>query len=78
MQRNPIQQPEIQPGDDWNLPPPKTIPRPTAWPVALAFGSTLLAWGLVSSWILSLAGALVLLFSLRGWIGEIRHERTRK
>lgn len=60
--------------EGWNAPRPATIPRPTAWPLGVASGITLLAWGLVSSPIILGVGALILAVSLRGWIEERRHE----
>jgi hypothetical protein len=35
---------------------------------------TLLGWGVVSSFVVSLIGAAVLLVSLLHWIGEIAHD----
>jgi hypothetical protein len=34
-----------------------------------------LLWGLVSSLLISLVGAIVFAVSITGWIGDIRHER---
>jgi uncharacterized membrane protein len=59
----------------WNLPKPEYIPRPTAWPPAMALGITFFAWGLVTSPIVVAIGLVLLVISLAGWIGEIRHER---
>jgi hypothetical protein len=41
----------------------------------MAFGVTFLLWGIVTSPVLLAAGALVVTFSLIGWIGEMRHEQ---
>jgi hypothetical protein len=60
--------------DDWNEPKPAVIPRPTYFPAAMAFGLTFLLWGLVTSPVLLLVGLLVVVVSLAGWIGEMRHE----
>lgn len=51
-----------------------SLPRPTYWPAALAFGITLLAWGFVTTFTISLVGLLVIFLALGGWIGELLHE----
>jgi hypothetical protein len=66
------QRSEPRPG--WNKPKPDLIPRPTAWPAALALGVTLLAWGLITSPVVLGVGVALFAVSLAGWIGEIRHE----
>ncbi len=50
------------------------LPRPTYWPIALAFGITLLAWSLVTSFLIGLAGLAVFVVALAGWIGDLLHE----
>ena len=64
--------------EGWNVPRPAHIPRPTAWPAGLALGVTFFAWGLVTSLIMVSAGLLVIVVSLAGWIGEMRHERREE
>lgn len=59
----------------WHKPLPEKIPEPTYWPALLAFGVVLIFWGLVSTWLISLAGAIISGVSLAGWIGEMMHER---
>lgn len=61
---------------DWNTPPPERLPAPTIWPATLAVGATLLAWGLISTWILSAAGGVLFTLAIAGWIHELRHERN--
>jgi hypothetical protein len=58
----------------WTSCPAEHLPAPTAAPALFAFGVTLLAWGVVSSFVVSLFGAGVLAVSLFHWIGEIAHE----
>ena len=61
---------------------PETVemPRATAWPIVLALGITLLGAGLVASVALSVVGAVLFVFGLGGWIGQLlpgrghRHE----
>ncbi|HEY1765155.1 MAG TPA: hypothetical protein VGF85_09545 [Opitutaceae bacterium] len=66
---------ESPPG--WTRLPTEHLPPPTFWPAGLAFGLTLLFWGLISSWVILAAGIIVMAASLRGWIRAIRLERKR-
>ena len=52
---------------------PKTIemPAPTAWPIALAFGITLLFAGLVTSEAVSILGAIIAIAGAVGWFREV-------
>jgi len=55
------------------------VPAPTAWPFVLAFGSTLLFAGLVTSFSVSLLGAVLSLAGCIGWFREVfphEHEQT--
>lgn len=61
----------------WNEPRPEKLPEPTAWPAALALGSTLILWGFVSSLIITGVGLALFVAALAGWIGDIRHERKQ-
>ena len=47
------------------------VPAPTAWPMMLAFGITLVAAGLVTNGIVSLVGAVLLLRAAVGWWYEV-------
>jgi hypothetical protein len=62
---------QLHPG--WQPVEREPLPRPTYWPAALAFGITLLCWGILTSWIISIAGGIILAIALAGWIGELRH-----
>ncbi len=70
-QRPPAAQAETKPG--WQRLEHVTVPRPTYWPAVLALGVTFLAWGLISSMLISAAGLLLLVVALGGWIGELLH-----
>jgi len=52
---------------------PNTIemPAPTAWPIALAFGITLLFAGLVTSEAVSILGAIITIAGALGWFREV-------
>jgi hypothetical protein len=54
---------------------PEIIPESTYWPVVLAFGTTLLLWGFLTSLILSGVGIMFMGIALAGWIGEINSEK---
>ena len=53
---------------------PQKLPKPTYWPFFLAMGIMFMAWGLVTFWLISLAGFVVFVISLIGWINILRHE----
>jgi uncharacterized membrane protein YagU involved in acid resistance len=47
------------------------MPRATAWPIVLALGISLLGAGLATSLVLSAVGAVLFVFALGGWIGQL-------
>lgn len=53
---------------------PENLPEPTYWPFFLAMGLMFLGWGLLTTWMISVAGFVVLVISLIGWINILRHE----
>ncbi len=68
--------PDPHPDGGAATPPPAHphLPSPTYWPAFLAFGITLLAWSLVTSWVLAVTGILVIFVALGGWIGDLLNE----
>jgi hypothetical protein len=62
-----------EPRDDWSVPLPAEIPRPTYAPAAMAFGLTFFLWGFVTSPVVLAAGLIVTVAALASWIGEMRH-----
>jgi hypothetical protein len=50
------------------------MPSTTFWPAGLAFGITLLLWGVVTSLVIVAFGGAAIVVALAGWIGEIRRE----
>ena len=48
------------------------LPPPSYWPIALAFGMTLLGAGVVSTIIVSIIGVIVMVVSVAGWTMENR------
>jgi hypothetical protein len=47
------------------------LPAPTAWPVVLAFGCTLVALGLVTNMFVSLSGAIFVFAGCIGWFAQV-------
>jgi hypothetical protein len=47
---------------------------PSIWPVTLAVGVGLGAIGLLTTWPVLLAGAIVMMFALFGWIAQALEE----
>jgi hypothetical protein len=54
-----------------SAPDPIEMPAPTAWPIALAFGVTLLFAGLVTSGAISVLGAIVAISGAVGWFRDV-------
>ena len=59
---------------DWNQPKPEILPRPTFWPLVVAFGIVLVPFGIVTTLIISGVGLVILALGLAGWNGELRNE----
>jgi hypothetical protein len=70
------QRPETEISADWHVPQPETLPEPSYWPFVLAVGTVLTLLGVVTSFVVSLVGILVIAVALTGWIGELRHEHA--
>lgn len=52
------------------------LPTPTAWPLVLSLGITLLLGGLVTHWVISLLGIVLIVPSVVGWFRQVLpHER---
>ena len=68
----------------WNKPKPEKLPTPGYWPVLLALGIVFFLWGfavifneiLITSFIVSGAGLILMIIALAGWIGDLRRERS--
>ena len=64
--------------DSWSEPRPQNIPRPTYSPALLALAIVCLLWGMVTTYLISLLGAILFVLGLAGWIGELRHEHESR
>jgi hypothetical protein len=53
------------------VPSTVAIPAPTAWPIVLAFGTTLLFGGLVTSVSVSVLGAILMVAGAVGWFRDV-------
>jgi hypothetical protein len=62
----------------WHEPLPATLPRPTAMPAIVALGASFIAWGVVTSWIISGVGLVMFSMGIAGWIWEMRLEHERR
>lgn len=60
-----------QHGTEHGAEPHLHLPAPTAWPIVLAFGFTLLAAGLVTDVGISLLGGLLMLVGCVGWFRQV-------
>lgn len=53
---------------------PEVLPKPTYMPFLFAFSLMLLGWGLLSSWMISVAGVVGMGISIHGWIKDLLNE----
>jgi hypothetical protein len=57
----------------WSTALPEKIPPPTYAPAFLALGITFLLFGVVSSYVFSAAGVVLMAVAISKWIGELLH-----
>jgi hypothetical protein len=69
------EQPTIQPEETWQKARPEELPKPTYWPFFLAMGLNFIFWGILTNWIIALAGLLIFVIALTCWINLLRHDR---
>jgi len=50
------------------------LPSPTLWPLTMAGGIALLCLGVVTSYLISLTGILIVAWGLVGWIADLRRD----
>jgi hypothetical protein len=53
---------------------PEDLPKPTYVPFLFAFSLLLLGWGLIATWIISVAGIIGMGISIYAWIKELLYE----
>lgn len=63
---------ELKPG--WVLLPPEELPHPTYWPVVMALGIVLIAFGAVTTLLISGVGLVLFAIALAGWIGDLEQQ----
>lgn len=63
-----------KPEPDWEWAKPRELPKPTYWPFFLAMGLTFIFWGFLTTWIIFLAGLIIFIIALIGWINIMRHD----
>ena len=59
------------PTDHTQPPNPVQLPSPTAWPMVLALGISLVIGGMVTHWVISLLGLMMALPAIVGWFSEV-------
>lgn len=50
------------------------LPKPSIWPAVCGIGIGLVGFGVVTSPVFSVAGLIVIAWSLGGWIGEMCYD----
>lgn len=51
---------------------PVKLPKPTFWPIFLAFSVIFFFWGFITSFIITLVGLLLIGITIFGWIMELK------
>jgi hypothetical protein len=60
---------------EWQRPRPERLAQPSYGPPVMALGLMCLLWGAVTTWIISVAGAVLVGTSALKWIASLRRER---
>ena len=58
---------------EWSAPLPEKLPPPTYAPAFVALGITFLLFGVLTSYVFSAAGFVVMVISISKWVGELLH-----
>lgn len=53
---------------------PEQMPPPTYWPFILAVSLLFLGWGLLTTWIIAVAGGIGIVVAITGWIKDLLYE----
>lgn len=56
---------------------PHQIPVTSIWPLLLGAGITMLIIGIITHWLVSVVGIILLIFSLGGWTQENREQSLK-
>ncbi len=59
--------------DGWSAPLPDKTPPPTYAPAFVALGITFGLFGIVSSYVFSAAGVILIAAAIGKWVGELLH-----
>ena len=65
---------ERQGAEGWQVPRPERVPPPSYWPAVLAFGAALVGFGVLTSYVISLVGAVLFILAATRWVGEMCRE----
>ena len=72
MDENKLKKIVTEYGYDLSPAEPEEMPRPTLWPIVLAFGIIFSFWGILTSLIITAVGAGISVIALAGWIEEFK------
>lgn len=54
---------------------PNTMPPPTYWPFVVAISLLFVGWGLLTVWVMAVAGLIGMIVAIRGWIKDLLYEQ---
>ncbi|MBS1605338.1 MAG: hypothetical protein JST42_21920 [Bacteroidetes bacterium] len=58
----------------WENAVPEQLPKPTYWPFFFALGLTFVLWGILTMWVVWVAGAGISIIALAGWVKSLNDE----
>jgi hypothetical protein len=53
---------------------PHHLPATSRWPILVGLGITMIIIGIITHWLISLLGIVILIFALGGWTQENRDQ----
>ena len=61
--------------EDWVTPPEQNIPQPSYAPAGMALGVAFVFFGVATSYLFCVAGAVMMAIALKSWIGAMADGR---
>jgi len=64
--------------EEYVLAKPEEMPPSTYWPFVLAVSLLFLGWGLLTTWVIAVAGLIGMIVAITGWIKDLLYERRNE
>ncbi len=63
-----------KPTEEWTRPESLEVPERTYWPAVAALSVVMLLFGVLTSWVISLAGFVLFVVSIKTWMEELTRD----